>query len=192
MEPLPNESLSHQSRVSRADRVFGALRQLARHGLVCERTGIVAELAGVSVDTVARAVDDLLADERIEATGLRASAARQFRIRDESAQLALGETTAEEKSLRDSSAVRSLSRSSFVGSPMGEADRKWMRSPWQAERFDWPEYLAARSELERLCHGVSAVDDAMLAKASAGDCEAVTGSAPGCTSVSSTCADAAS
>src|SRR5207245_5371517 len=112
--------------------VLDGLRQFARRGLICEPVGTVARSIDVSVDTVRRGIDDLLAAGLLEATGLGTAKARQYRLTDIDLPLledaAPQMTVAEESPPKGgSSATRSLRRSTFVGSPMERGDRDWVR-----------------------------------------------------------------
>jgi hypothetical protein len=163
----------------RADEVLGALGRLARYDLVCETTGRIAATAGVSNDTVRRAIKELDAGGQIKATGLRAGKALQYQLLVEAPQL----IAAEESSLRDSSAAQSHRRSGpdFLDRGAPESPKKpWNQSPMQQtdrehlDNFEWtPELFAdyaerARRLLERFSGGDRLAD---LTATEDGECD---------------------
>jgi hypothetical protein len=173
--------------MQRLETTLRALRHFARGDVVCELPSTIARWADVSVDSISRGIADAIDDGLLERTPMRNGKATAY--------LLLGSAStssdavvaaAEESSLRDSSAAQVNGRSSVDGiiergesestrkrwnqSPMNEADREWMLAPADPERFDWPEYIAARQELERLCYGVRSLDDKLIARTAPGEC----------------------
>src|SRR5579875_1253741 len=82
MEPASVVS-QHPAAGSRAELVLDALRRLARTGgVVAEQTGTVAAVAGVSSDTVRRAIGDLVRLGLVEELPLRRGKRRTLRLAD--------------------------------------------------------------------------------------------------------------
>src|SRR5579875_1820622 len=82
MEPASVVS-QHPAAGSRAELVLDALRRLARTGgVVAEQTGTVAAVAGVSADTVRRAIGDLVRLGLVEELPLRRGKRRTLRLAD--------------------------------------------------------------------------------------------------------------
>src|SRR4051794_1484151 len=67
-------------KVSRAQRVLEALRRHARRYLAWPLPSRLAAELSVSTDTIQRAIRDLIAEQRIEDTGLRNGKARVYRL----------------------------------------------------------------------------------------------------------------
>jgi hypothetical protein len=187
----PATSAASSRRASRAGRVFEALNHYARNGIVCELPSTLARWLGVSADTVQRGVVDLLAEGRIERTPLRRGKAIAYRLvespqaDDGSPQKSAAVQTAAARPLRGAAAQskdrsnapnlfeaghRETPQKRWNQSPMEEADRDWMLGPWDGDRFEWPEYAAARREFERFCWGAEVPQDALLQKAEVGEC----------------------
>jgi hypothetical protein len=163
-------------KVSRAERVLEALRRHARRDLTWPLPSRVAAELGVSVDTVQRAIADLIAERLIEWTGLRNGKARVYRL------LAVESPQADEGSphlaVVDRTAGAPLGATPAVaatrpGSPQAVVDRN------RLDTFEWtPELRAdyanrARAVFERLAFGDSLPTFPEASEGECGDCRQV-------------------
>jgi hypothetical protein len=191
----PDPGPAQPAPATRPGRVLDALRHFsnAENGLVCQTTGTLAHLLGVSSETIRRGIADLLRLGSIERTGLRRGKAIQYRIvesqqlpvRSPQARGALPAATGQTPTAAPlrGGAVGRVSRgdddhsqmgpSAYRGSPMLDEDREHL------DNFEWTPELrsdyAARARALALRYSggselVAEFED--LGAAECGECQA--------------------